>query len=111
MFQPSTSQTSTDSDSVKNPLLHGSHGEERDGTWWEKLLDVNEAKEQILFSMPMILTNLSYFSITMISVMFAGHLGDVELAGATLANSWANVTGFAFMVILTSDCDSLVVMN
>ncbi|PKI37648.1 hypothetical protein CRG98_041941 [Punica granatum] len=46
----------------------------------------------------MILTNLFRYSITLTSVMFAGHLGELELAGATLANSWATVTGFAFMV-------------
>jgi MATE family multidrug resistance protein len=62
------------------------------------VLDVEEAKNQILFSLPMILTNVFYYLITLVSVMFAGHLGELELAGATLANSWAMVTGFAFMV-------------
>ncbi|KAK3424366.1 hypothetical protein EUGRSUZ_F01153 [Eucalyptus grandis] len=47
--------------------------------------------------MPMILSNLSYYGIPLASVMFAGHLSKPELAGATLANSWATVTGFAFM--------------
>ncbi|MBA0783645.1 hypothetical protein Gotri_001327, partial [Gossypium trilobum] len=50
-----------------------------------------------MFAVPMVLSNVFYFSITMVSVMFAGHLGEVELAGSTLANSWATVTGFAFM--------------
>ncbi|PQM33638.1 protein DETOXIFICATION 19-like [Prunus yedoensis var. nudiflora] len=45
----------------------------------------------------MILTNVCYYTIPLISVMFAGHLGELELAGATLANSWATVTGFALM--------------
>jgi hypothetical protein len=31
-------------------------------------------------------------------VMFSGQLGDVHLAGATLGNSWATVTGYAFVV-------------
>ncbi|KAL6283593.1 hypothetical protein ACE6H2_014522 [Prunus campanulata] len=61
------------------------------------VLDVEEAKKQVLFSLPMIFTNLFYYLITLVSVMFAGHLGKLELAGATLANSWAIVTGFAFM--------------
>lgn len=68
------------------------------GRWWKKVLDLQEAKNQVIFSLPMILTNVFYFSITMVSVMFAGHLGELELASATLANSWATVTGFAFMV-------------
>lgn len=62
------------------------------------MLDVEEAKKQVMFSLPMVFTNLFYYLITLVSVMFAGHLGDLELAGATLANSWAIVTGFAFMV-------------
>ncbi|KAK8651865.1 hypothetical protein V6N13_141444 [Hibiscus sabdariffa] len=48
-----------------------------------------------------------YFSITMVSVMFAGHLGEVELAGSALASSWANVTGFAFMVGLSGALETL----
>lgn len=74
--------------------------ESRRKYWWKKVLDVKEAKKQILFSLPMILTNVFYYLIPLVSVMFAGHLGELELAGATLANSWATVTGFAFMVIL-----------
>ena len=67
--------------------------------WLNRVLDLKEAKEQVLFSLPMILTNVFYYLIPLVSVMFAGHLGQLELAGSTLANSWATVTGFAFMVI------------
>lgn len=67
----------------------------KDG-WWNKVVDMKEAKNQVLFSLPMILTNVCYYMIPLAtSVMFAGHLGELELAGATLANSWATVTGFA----------------
>ncbi|KAK6230604.1 hypothetical protein QUC31_002122 [Theobroma cacao] len=82
------------------PLLsEASHGEEEinEGSCWRKALDLEEAKNQIYFSLPMIITSVFYYSITLVSVMFAGHLGDLELAGATLANSWATVTGFALM--------------
>ncbi|KAK8507399.1 hypothetical protein V6N13_141420 [Hibiscus sabdariffa] len=78
-----------------------------DGRCWEKVLDLGEAKTQILLAVPMVLSNVFYFSITMVSVMFAGHLGDVELAASTLANSWANVTGFAFMVGLSGALETL----
>lgn len=88
---------------VSVPLLEsGEHGEEGSRVrWWNKVLDVEETKNQVLFSLPMILSNVFYYLITLVSVMFAGHLGDLELAGATLANSWAVVTGFAFMVTLS----------
>ncbi|XP_017980706.1 PREDICTED: protein DETOXIFICATION 18 [Theobroma cacao] len=77
------------------------------GRWWKKVLDLQEAKNQVIFSLPMILTNVFYFSITMVSVMFAGHLGELELASATLANSWATVTGFAFMTGLSGALETL----
>ncbi|EOY13062.1 MATE efflux family protein [Theobroma cacao] len=77
------------------------------GRWWKKALDLQEAKNQVIFSLPMILTSVFYFSITMVSVMFAGHLGELELASATLANSWATVTGFAFMTGLSGALETL----
>ncbi|XP_022753985.1 protein DETOXIFICATION 18-like [Durio zibethinus] len=81
--------------------------EEEESCCWSKVLDMEESKNQIYFSLPMILTNVFYFSITLVSVMFAGHLGDLELAGATLANSWATVTGFAFMTGLSGALETL----
>ncbi|KAL4380735.1 hypothetical protein AHAS_Ahas04G0063200 [Arachis hypogaea] len=50
--------------------------------WW------NEAKHQLLFSLPMILTNLF-----LVSLMFAGQLGKLQFAGSALANSWFSATG------------------
>ncbi|XP_040987046.1 protein DETOXIFICATION 18-like [Juglans microcarpa x Juglans regia] len=95
----------------KTPLIEVGHSEDETkgsgGHWWEKVLEVEEAKKQALFSLPMILTNVFYYLITLVSVMFAGHLGDSELAGATLANSWATVTGFAFMVGLSGALETL----
>ncbi|KAJ7948669.1 Protein DETOXIFICATION [Quillaja saponaria] len=91
---------------------HGDEEEREEQTrnqlsWWEKVLDLEEAKTQILFSFPMILTNVFYYLIPLVSVMFAGHLGELQLAGATLANSWAVVTGFAFMVGLSGALETL----
>ncbi|KAK8651863.1 hypothetical protein V6N13_141442 [Hibiscus sabdariffa] len=77
------------------------------GRCWNKVMDFAEAKVQVLFAVPMVLCNVFYFSITMVSVMFAGHLGEVELAGSALASSWANVTGFAFMVGLSGALETL----
>ncbi|XP_017979588.1 PREDICTED: protein DETOXIFICATION 19 isoform X1 [Theobroma cacao] len=81
--------------------------EEGKGRWWRRVLDWEEANNQVFLSLPMIVCNVSYFSITLISVMFAGHLGELELAGATLANSWASVTGFAFMLGLSGALETL----
>ena len=97
----SENNNSCTSSTTTSPLLEfvggGDGGERRDG-WWRKVVDVEEVKKQVLFGLPMILTNVCYYGITLVSVMYAGHLGELDLAGATLANSWATVTGFAFMV-------------
>lgn len=80
---------------------HHPHHQEEDEIsrrWWKRVLDMEESKKQLLLSLPMILTNVFYYLIPLISVMFAGHLGQHQLAAATLANSWATVTGFDFMV-------------
>jgi MATE family multidrug resistance protein len=88
---------------------HVGGGDETNGRgWWKKVLDVEEAKKQLLFSLPMIVTNVFYYSITLVSVMIAGHLGELELAGATLANSWAVVTGIATAVTLS--CSSCLLL-
>ncbi|KAL4324213.1 hypothetical protein GQ457_11G013530 [Hibiscus cannabinus] len=86
---------------------NGYSAEGSNGRRWKKVVDFTEAKVQIWFAVPMVLCNVFYFSITLISVMFAGHLGDVELAASTLANSWAIVSGFAFMTGLSGALETL----
>ncbi|OMO73227.1 Multi antimicrobial extrusion protein [Corchorus olitorius] len=102
-----SSNTSLDSRALLSEDNDHSHDQEEEGRWWKNVLDLEEAKNQVWFSLPMILTNVCYYSITLVSVMFAGHLGELELAGATLANSWATVTGFAFMTGLSGALETL----
>ncbi|TYG71718.1 hypothetical protein ES288_D05G420300v1 [Gossypium darwinii] len=80
---------------------------DEDGRKWKNVLDLEEAKKQVLFSLPMIVTNVVHYSITLVSVMFACHLGELQLAGATLANSWATITGFAFMTGVSGALETL----
>ncbi|XP_022976487.1 protein DETOXIFICATION 19-like [Cucurbita maxima] len=92
-----------------DPLLQVSDAGDRANASdsWKKVFDKEEFNKQLSISFPMILTNVFYYLIPLISVMFAGHLGDLELAGATLANSWATVTGFAFMTGLSGALETL----
>ena len=84
---------------ASTPLLEPQgRREEEEERWWRRCLDLEEAKSQFYFAVPMILTNVSFYGITLVSVMFAGHLGELELAGSTLGNSWSMVTGIALMV-------------
>ncbi|XP_006297490.2 protein DETOXIFICATION 18 [Capsella rubella] len=85
----------------------GGGGKKTSRTYVKKLIDVGEAKTQIVYSLPMIFTNLFYYGVPLTSVMFASHLGHLELAGATLANSWATVTGYAFMTGLSGALETL----
>ncbi|TKW21303.1 hypothetical protein SEVIR_4G168001v4 [Setaria viridis] len=43
----------------------------------------------------------------MISVMFVGHLGELSLAGASMASSLATVTGFSLLLGMASALDTL----
>ncbi|KAL2331415.1 hypothetical protein Fmac_018996 [Flemingia macrophylla] len=105
-------EASPSSDGTETPLLRdvdvgNENTKHQVGGWWNKVLDIEEAKYQLLFSLPMILTNLFYYLITSVSVMLVGHLGELQLAGATLANSWFNVTGVAVMVGLSGALETL----
>ncbi|KAF6151507.1 hypothetical protein GIB67_016319 [Kingdonia uniflora] len=89
----------------KTPLLENAKKRKE---WWRKVLDLEEAKAQIFFSVSYYsITSVSYYSITMISVMFAGHLGQLELSGATLGNSWVTVTGIALMTGISGALETL----
>ncbi|GMN52141.1 hypothetical protein TIFTF001_021286 [Ficus carica] len=58
---------------------------------------VEEAKKQLLLAGPLVCVNLLTNFVQMISVMFVGHLGELELAGASMATSFASVTGFSLL--------------
>ncbi len=53
------------------------------------------------------LTSLTTNTVSVISMMFCGHLGPLELAVAGLANSVFNVAGLAIMYGLLTACDTL----
>ncbi|KAM1221392.1 hypothetical protein ACFX2J_009061 [Malus domestica] len=66
----------------------------------------HEVKNQVLIALPFVVTNLCFHLTRLISIMFAGHLDELELAGATLANVWATTTGFV-MVGLSGALETL----
>ncbi|KAF3963884.1 hypothetical protein CMV_011774 [Castanea mollissima] len=45
----------------------------------------------------MILTGLLLYSRSMISMLFLGRLGELELAGGSLAVGFANITGYSIL--------------
>ena len=59
---------------------------------------VGEAKKQLGLAGPLVCVNVLAYCLQMISVMFVGHLGELPLAGASMATSFASVTGFSLLV-------------
>jgi len=59
---------------------------------------VEEVKKQLWLSGPLVSVALLNYGINLISVMFVGHLGELSLSGASMATSFASVTGFTLLV-------------
>ncbi|KAK7330645.1 hypothetical protein VNO77_24843 [Canavalia gladiata] len=60
-------------------------------------LALNEAKCIFNLSFSMILIGLLIYSRSLISTLFLGHLGELALAGGSLAIGFANITGYSVL--------------
>ncbi|KAM6579527.1 hypothetical protein CsatA_003301 [Cannabis sativa] len=67
---------------------------------------VAEVKQQLKLAGPLICVNLLTYSLQVISVMFVGHLGELPLAGASMATSFASVTGFSLLIGMANALDT-----
>nr|GMD18481.1 protein DETOXIFICATION 16-like isoform X1 [Ipomoea batatas] len=70
---------------------------------------IEEAKTQLGLALPLIAVNILQYCLQVISVMFVGHLGDGELplSGASMATSFASVTGFSVLLGMGSALETL----
>ncbi|EFJ21258.1 hypothetical protein SELMODRAFT_268118 [Selaginella moellendorffii] len=66
-----------------------------------------EIGRQLWLALPMMGVNLLQYSIQLVSVMFVGHLGELDLSGASIASSFCNVTGFSILLGLASALETL----
>ncbi|XP_010939303.1 protein DETOXIFICATION 48-like [Elaeis guineensis] len=86
--------------SPKSNLLdvpHKEHSEE-DLQRWPTLSEVVEEMRAIgRISIPTALTGLVLYSRAMISMLFLGYLGELELAGGSLSIGFANITGYSVL--------------
>ncbi|KAK2653770.1 hypothetical protein Ddye_013626 [Dipteronia dyeriana] len=60
-------------------------------------LAIREAISIAKIALPMVLTGLLLYSRSMISMLFLGHLGELALAGGSLAVGFANITGYSVL--------------
>ncbi|GLT78284.1 hypothetical protein SLA2020_498240 [Shorea laevis] len=60
-------------------------------------LAIKEAKNLVNIVVPMVLTGLLLYSRSMVSMLFLGQLGELALAGGSLAVGFANITGYSVL--------------
>ncbi|GMI75507.1 hypothetical protein like AT4G23030 [Hibiscus trionum] len=70
-------------------------------------LVVKEAISIAKIALPMILTGLILYSRSLISMLFLGHLGELALAGGSLAIGFANITGYSVLSGLAMGMESI----
>ncbi|KAJ4953733.1 hypothetical protein NE237_030565 [Protea cynaroides] len=86
--------------SLPNSLLKESSNPEKQTTsfTYPTIPDIiDETKSLLKLSFPIALTALLVYSRSIISMLFLGHLGDMELAGGSLAIAFANITGYSVL--------------
>ncbi|CAN6244018.1 unnamed protein product [Urochloa humidicola] len=73
----------------------------------EESLVLTEVKKQFYLAGPLVAGFLLQNMVQMVSVMFVGHLGELALASASLATSFAGVTGFSLLAGMACSLDTL----
>lgn len=71
-------------------------------TTWQR-----EAKVIAKYSLPLMLTFLLQYSLTVASIFTVGHIGTAELGAVSLASMTANITGYAVYQGLATSLDTL----
>ncbi|KAK6122389.1 hypothetical protein DH2020_043899 [Rehmannia glutinosa] len=66
-----------------------------------------EGKRQLSLALPLIAVNMLQYCLQVISVMFVGHLGELPLSSASMATSFASVTGFSVLLGMGSALETL----
>ncbi|CAM0950088.1 unnamed protein product [Alopecurus aequalis] len=93
--------------SSEAPLLLAREKDEHDERrrWWREA--VEESSRLVALAAPMIAVALLQLLMQLISTIMVGHLGEVALAGAAIANSLTNVCGFSILIGLASGLETL----
>ncbi|KAM7268501.1 hypothetical protein ACFE04_010667 [Oxalis oulophora] len=81
--------------SVEVPLIQQEKDERKVYNKREDI--VAEVKRQLMLAGPLVTVSFLIYFLQVISVMFVGHLGELALSGASMATSFASVTGFSLL--------------
>lgn len=66
--------------------------------WRSRNILLEEGKKQLYLAGPLVAVSFLQYSLQVISTMFVGHLGELSLSSASLATSFAAVSGFSLLV-------------
>ncbi|KAL1194287.1 Protein DETOXIFICATION 2 [Cardamine amara subsp. amara] len=77
-----------------------------EATWQTNHFTV-ELKKVTRLAAPMAIVTTAQYLLPVLSVMVAGHVGELELAGVALATSFTNVSGFSIMFGLVGALETL----
>ncbi|KAF5457789.1 hypothetical protein F2P56_021869 [Juglans regia] len=89
---------------LTNPFISGAGPTSQEGqqqTWKPQKTHLSRAVSEAIsiakIAFPMILTGLLIYSRSLISMLFLGRLGELALAGGSLAVGFANITGYSIL--------------
>ncbi|KAF5745225.1 hypothetical protein HS088_TW07G00808 [Tripterygium wilfordii] len=68
---------------------------------------IEEVHKQVWIAGPLIAVSLLQYCLQVIAIMFVGHLGELALSGASMASSFASVTGFNVLLGMGSALETL----
>ncbi|PSR87774.1 Protein DETOXIFICATION like [Actinidia chinensis var. chinensis] len=94
--------------SIESVLDQEQEQEQEQGNYCFRAEEVfEEAKKQVGLAGPLIAVSLLQYCVQVISLMFVGHLGRLPLSSASLATSFASVSGFSVLLGMGSALETL----
>ena len=77
------------------PLGEGGEGGEDGDVPTQQSASKSTVRQALTMALPLVLSDLLFYLITFVALLYAGHLGPSRFAAAILATMITNVTGFS----------------
>ncbi|CAM6050639.1 unnamed protein product [Sphagnum compactum] len=98
--------TATNKGNMKQHIITSGQPQQASRTRWWRWIWL-EVRKQCVIAGPMVCTNLLQYSITIVAIIYVGHLGELELSSASIATSFASVTGYTLLLGMGSGLETL----